>query len=294
VVAFRRHDAAAAGRLSYALHATIPHLTRSTLHRCCSAMGRGLPDASAGPKCGRFRAYGAPSGADRRPSLRCGSAYACEIAPAIGEDLPPYTCPCPASRDAVCGLRRARPSSAGAQGLHAYNGRRRGRGAPHRDGRSRTRTSTPAADGNRDLRLHLRGCVCASTMTRGFDPPRRRAATGLFGARPAIGRAHRRPRSQCGTECSRVRRQARLRWPLSQARPHADRPRGAHSPRRVRRAEHLVPAASPIRVDVTQMTSAELEDVAVRPPLAASRRHACRPETPTRCPRTTSRVGPPA
>jgi hypothetical protein len=38
VVAFRRHTLLPLDDCSYAIQATIPHLTRSSLHRCFSAM----------------------------------------------------------------------------------------------------------------------------------------------------------------------------------------------------------------------------------------------------------------
>ena len=47
VVAFRRHALLPLDDCLYALQATIPHLTRSSLHRCiaaCNATGSRLPD----------------------------------------------------------------------------------------------------------------------------------------------------------------------------------------------------------------------------------------------------------
>ena len=57
VVAFRRHTLLPLDDCLYALQPTIPHLTRSTLHRCFQRHGVArLPDAAA-PTRGRFRAY---------------------------------------------------------------------------------------------------------------------------------------------------------------------------------------------------------------------------------------------
>ena len=57
VVAFRRHTLLPLDDCLYALQPTIPHLTRSTLHRCLQRHGIArLPDAAA-PKRGRFHAY---------------------------------------------------------------------------------------------------------------------------------------------------------------------------------------------------------------------------------------------
>ncbi len=57
VVAFRRHTLLPLDDCLYALQPTIPHLTRSTLHRCLQRHGIArLPEAAA-PERGRFRAY---------------------------------------------------------------------------------------------------------------------------------------------------------------------------------------------------------------------------------------------
>jgi hypothetical protein len=57
VVAFRRHTLLPLDDCLYALQPTVPHLTRSTLHRCLQRHGIArLPDA-APPARGRFRAY---------------------------------------------------------------------------------------------------------------------------------------------------------------------------------------------------------------------------------------------
>lgn len=58
VVAFRRHTLLPLDGCLYALQPTIPHLRRSTLHRCLPRHGIArLPDAGAAPTRGRFRAY---------------------------------------------------------------------------------------------------------------------------------------------------------------------------------------------------------------------------------------------
>ncbi len=57
VVAFRRHTLLPLDDCLYALQPTIPHLPRSTLHRCLQRHGIArLPEAAA-PRRGRFHAY---------------------------------------------------------------------------------------------------------------------------------------------------------------------------------------------------------------------------------------------
>jgi len=59
VVAFRRHTLLSLDDCLYALQATIPHLTRSSLHRCLQRHGISrLPDTDGDkPKRSRFKAY---------------------------------------------------------------------------------------------------------------------------------------------------------------------------------------------------------------------------------------------
>ena len=59
IVAFRRHTLLPLDDCLYALQATIPHLTRSSLHRCLQRHGIARrPDTDGGkPKRSRFKAY---------------------------------------------------------------------------------------------------------------------------------------------------------------------------------------------------------------------------------------------
>ena len=59
IVAFRRHTLLPLDDCLYALQPTIPHLTRSSLHRCLQRHGISrLPDAGGDkPKRSRFKAY---------------------------------------------------------------------------------------------------------------------------------------------------------------------------------------------------------------------------------------------
>jgi hypothetical protein len=59
VVAFRRHTLLPLDDCPYALQLTIPHLTRSSLHRCLQHYGISrLPEVDGGnPKRSRFKAY---------------------------------------------------------------------------------------------------------------------------------------------------------------------------------------------------------------------------------------------
>lgn len=58
VVAFRKHTLLPLDDCLYALHNTIPHLTRSTLHRCLQRHGISrLPETRAKPVKKRFRSY---------------------------------------------------------------------------------------------------------------------------------------------------------------------------------------------------------------------------------------------
>ncbi|TXN23175.1 IS481 family transposase, partial [Methylobacterium sp. WL9] len=59
VVAFRRHTLLPLDDCLYALQATIPHLTRSSLHRCLQRHGISrLPEVDGDkPKRSRFKAY---------------------------------------------------------------------------------------------------------------------------------------------------------------------------------------------------------------------------------------------
>ncbi|CAO4135356.1 IS481 family transposase ISMdi4 [Methylorubrum extorquens] len=59
VVAFRRHTLLPLDDCLYALQHTLPHLTRSSLHRCLQRHGISrLPDVDGDkPKCSRFKAY---------------------------------------------------------------------------------------------------------------------------------------------------------------------------------------------------------------------------------------------
>lgn len=58
VVAFRRHTLLPLDDCLYALQPTIPHLTRSTLHRCLQRRGISrLPDTREKPKKKAFKKY---------------------------------------------------------------------------------------------------------------------------------------------------------------------------------------------------------------------------------------------
>lgn len=59
IVAFRRHTLSPLDDCLYALRATIPHLTRSSLHRCLQRRDiSGLPAVEGGkPKRCKFRSY---------------------------------------------------------------------------------------------------------------------------------------------------------------------------------------------------------------------------------------------
>src|SRR5919206_2657107 len=59
VVAFRRHTLLRLDDCLYALQPSIPHLTRSSLHRCLQRHGIArLPDTEGDkPRCSRFKAY---------------------------------------------------------------------------------------------------------------------------------------------------------------------------------------------------------------------------------------------
>ena len=74
VVAFRRHTLLPLDDCLYALQATIPHLTRSSLHRCLQRHGISrLPEVEGDkPDRRKFKAY--PIGYFRRAGIRSLSA----------------------------------------------------------------------------------------------------------------------------------------------------------------------------------------------------------------------------